>query len=275
MACRSMDRANTATERISRSIPGADIEAMELDLADLDSIAQFAESFKDAYGELHVLCNNAGVMAIPRSETVDGFETQFGVNHLGHFALTGRLLDTLTDTEGETRVITQSSGAHESGEIDFADLQGEQSYGKWEAYGQSKLANLLFAYELDRRLRAAESDVRSVACHPGYAATELQGRGPEMEGATVRKWLMEGANRVVAQSAAMGALPMVFAATASSVHGGEYIGPDGLMGARGFPTRVESSAHSHDMRDAKRLWTVSEDLTGVEFGLDRVDRVVQ
>jgi len=268
MACRDADRAGDAAERISREVPGASLDVLELDLADLDSVRAFAETFAEEYDDLHVLCNNAGVMAIPRRETANGFETQFGVNHLGHFALTGLLLDTLAETEGETRVVTQSSRAHESGEIDFDDLQHERSYGKWEAYGQSKLANLLFAYELDRRLSAIDHDVKSVACHPGYAATELQGRGPEMEGSVARKWLMEGANRLVAQSAAMGALPMLYAATASTIEGGEYIGPDGLAGARGYPTKAQSNSRSRERDAAEHLWSVSEELTSVQFGLE-------
>ena len=271
MACRDTDRGQAAAERISRTVPGAALEVLKLDLADLDSVREFATTFEDDYDDLHVLCNNAGVMAIPRRETADGFETQFGVNHLGHFALTGLLYETLVETEGETRVVTQSSGAHESGEIDFEDLQGEGSYDKWGAYSQSKLANVLFAYELDRRLSAADFDVASVACHPGYAATELQTTGPEMEGSTLKTWAMAGANRLVAQSAAMGALPMVYAGTASTIEGGEYIGPDGPFGARGYPTRAESSARSHDRVVAERLWEVSEELTGVEFALDRAE----
>jgi NAD(P)-dependent dehydrogenase (short-subunit alcohol dehydrogenase family) len=285
MACRSTDRGEDAAEAIAREAPSASLDVLELDLADLDSVRDFAAAFTGAYDDLHMLCNNAGVMAIPRRETADGFETQFGVNHLGHFALTGRLLDTLVETEGETRVVTQSSKAHESGEIDFDsvarsatesangsavsnDPQRKRSYDRWAAYGQSKLANVLFAYELDRRLGAADHDVTSVACHPGYAATELQRRGPEMENSTVRKLLMEGANRVVAQSAEMGALPIVYAATASTIRGGEYIGSDGFRGMRGYPTRVESSDRSHDREVARRLWDVSEELTGVSFGLE-------
>jgi NAD(P)-dependent dehydrogenase (short-subunit alcohol dehydrogenase family) len=192
MACRSTDRGEDAAEAIAREAPSASLDVLELDLADLDSVRDFAAAFTGAYDDLHMLCNNAGVMAIPRRETADGFETQFGVNHLSHFALTGRLLDTLVETEGETRVVTQSSKAHESGEIDFDsvarsatesangsavsnDPQRKRSYDRWAAYGQSKLANVLFAYELDRRLGAADHDVTSVACHPGYAATEFQG----------------------------------------------------------------------------------------------------
>jgi NAD(P)-dependent dehydrogenase (short-subunit alcohol dehydrogenase family) len=269
MACRDVDRGEEAAREVSREVADASLDVLRLDLADLDSVREFATTFGEEYGDLYVLCNNAGVMAIPRRETAEGFETQFGVNHLGHFALTGLLLDTLARTEGETRVITQSSAAHESGEIDFEDLQHERSYDKWEAYGQSKLANVLFAYELDRRLSDTDPDVKSLACHPGYAATELQGRGPAMEGSTARKLLMEGANRLVAQSAAMGALPMLYGATASTIEGGEYIGPDGPLGARGYPTRAESSDRSHDRDTAERLWDVSEALTGVEFDLDR------
>ncbi|MFC6726947.1 SDR family NAD(P)-dependent oxidoreductase, partial [Halobium palmae] len=173
-------------EREVRDVGDADLDVRELDLADLDSVAAFADSFRADYDDLDVLVNNAGVMAIPRSETTDGFETQFGVNHLGHFALTGRLLDRVVETaerDGEARVVTVSSGVHENGEIDFDDLQGERGYDKWEAYGQSKLANVLFGYELDRRLDAAGVvNVGSVVCHPGYAATNLQRRGPEAEG---------------------------------------------------------------------------------------------
>jgi NAD(P)-dependent dehydrogenase (short-subunit alcohol dehydrogenase family) len=271
MACRDTDRGREAAERISRTIPGAALEVLELDLADLDSVRAFVARFEADYEDLHVLCNNAGVMAIPRRETADGFETQFGVNHLGHFALTGLLCETLAGTDDETRVITQSSAAHENGEIDFEDLQGERSYSKWGAYGQSKLANVLFAYELDRRLSAAGLDVKSVACHPGYAATELQTTGPAMEGSLLKQWTMAGANRLVAQSAAMGALPMLYAGTASTIEGGEYIGPDGPFGARGYPTRAESSARSHDRVAAERLWEVSTELTGVEFDLDRAE----
>jgi NAD(P)-dependent dehydrogenase (short-subunit alcohol dehydrogenase family) len=207
-------------------------------------------------------------MAIPRSETADGFETQFGVNHLGHFALTGRLLDLLRASDGEARVVTQSSGVHERGRMDFDDLQGERDYDPWDAYGQSKLANVLFAYELDRRLDAAGvDDVTSVTCHPGYAATNLQYRGPEARGSRVRKALMRVANAVFAQSAEQGALPMLYAAVAAEVTGGEYVGPGGLMGMRGYPEFQRSSDRSYDEATAERLWAVSEELTGVDYAL--------
>ena len=264
MACRSVDRGTEAAEEVREEVPGADLQVGRCDLADLASVREFAETV--AEDDLHVLCNNAGVMAVPRSETADGFETQLGVNHLGHFALTGRLLDTLLGTDGETRVVTQSSGAHEMGDIDFDDLHREDSYGKWEAYGQSKLANLLFAYELQRRLdEAGVEDTISVACHPGYADTNLQYRGPQESGSRVRYGMMRVANAVFAQSAAAGALPMLYAATADGVAGGDYYGPGGFLGMRGAPEKQESNEKSYDEERAERLWAVSEELSGVTY----------
>jgi hypothetical protein len=268
MACRDLDRAERARREVARAVVDPDLDIRELDLADLASVRAFAGGLRDDYDAVDVLCNNAGVMAIPRSETADGFETQFGVNHLGHFALTGRLLDLLRAGDGEARVVTQSSGVHERGRIDFDDLQGERDYDPWDAYGQSKLANVLFAYELDRRLDAADvDDVTSVACHPGYAATNLQYRGPEARGSRVRKALMRVANAVFAQSAEQGALPMLYAAVAAEVTGGEYVGPGGLMGMRGYPEFQRSSDRSYDEATAERLWAVSEELTGVDYAL--------
>lgn len=269
MACRSVARGRAAADDLRNVGVEGDLSVRELDLADLDSVRSFAEGLLDDHEEIDVLCNNAGVMAIPRSETTDGFETQFGVNHLGHFALTGHLLDRLIETPGESRIVTHSSGAHERGDIDFDDLQGEADYDKWDAYGQSKLANVLFAYELDRRLeRAKVPDVASVACHPGYAATNLQRRGPEQAGSTVRLWMMRAANAVFAQPASRGALPMVYAATADRIEGGEYVGPAGFMNMRGYPEPQRSSERSYDEDLARRLWAVSESLAGVEYGLE-------
>ncbi|WP_336001619.1 oxidoreductase [Halorientalis halophila] len=268
MACRSRDRGESAAEEIRSEQPAADLSVSKLDLADLEDVAAFAERFRESHDDLHVLCNNAGVMAIPRSETADGFETQFGVNHLGHFALTGHLLSVLRDTDGESRVITQSSGLHERGEMDFSDLQGEDDYDEWGAYAQSKLANLLFAFELDRRLDAAGIDsVTSVGCHPGYAATNLQYRGPEESGSRLRLLAMKVANAVFAQDAADGALPMLYAATAPEISGGEYIGPSGFMNMRGPPAEDTPSRRSRDPERAARLWEVSEELTGVSYDL--------
>ena len=269
MACRSESRGADAAEDVRADVPDADLDVRRLDLADLDSVAAFAEGFEADYDALDTLCNNAGVMAIPYRETADGFETQLGVNHLGHFALTGHLLDRLRETDGESRVVTQSSGLHERGEIEFDDLHGERDYDKWDAYAQSKLANLLFAFELDRRLDAAGiEDVTSVGCHPGYADTNLQRRGPEQSGSTLRLYLMKVANAVFAQDPEQGALPMLYAATAADIEGGEYVGPGGFMDMRGYPTEATPSDRARDLDAAARLWGVSEELTGVEYDLD-------
>ena len=271
MACRSLDRGEQAATDIRETIDptGAVLNVRECDLADLASVESFAEGVREEYDQLHALCNNAGVMAIPRAETEDGFEMQLGVNHLGHFALTGHLLDMLVRTAGETRVVSHSSGAHSQGNLDFDDLQREESYAKWGAYGQSKLANLLFAYELQRRLDdAGITETKSVACHPGYAATNLQYRGPEKSGSRLRYAMMKVANTVVAQSAEQGALPLLYAATAPDVDGGAYYGPGGFMNMRGAPERQESNDASHDEADARRLWTRSEELTGVRYDIE-------
>ena len=209
---------------------------------------------------LDLLINNAGVMAPPRRETADGFELQIGTNHLGHFALTGLLLGELEGREG-ARVVTVSSTAHRFGRIRFDDLQGERRYFRWRAYGQSKLANVLFALELDRRLRAAGSTVASLAAHPGYAATNLQSAAPP----ALDRALFSITNRVLAQSAEMGALPQLYAATRPNLDGGLFIGPDGFEEQRGHPKVVRPSGAARDERTAARLWQASEELTGVEY----------
>jgi len=268
MACRSTDRGRRAATEIRDGIDdtGATLNVRQCDLASLDSIESFATAVARDYDAIDVLCNNAGVMAIPRQETADGFEKQLGVNHLGHFALTGRLLDLVIGAESESRVVTHASGAHEFGEIDFDDLHREQSYGKWDAYGQSKLANLLFAYELQRRLEAAGiTGTLSVACHPGYAATNLQYRGPEEAGSRLRLGLMKVANAVFGQSPERGALPLLYASTAPDVRGGDYYGPGGFLNMRGPPEKQSSSEASYDKEDARRLWNESEALTGVSY----------
>jgi len=276
MACRSLDRGEQAANDIRDSIDptGATLNVRRCDLASLDSVESFADGVREDYDALHVLCNNAGVMAIPRTETEEGFEMQLGVNHLGHFALTGHLLDVLVATDGETRVVTQSSGMHTAGELDFEDLHREASYGKWEAYGQSKLANVHFAYELQRRLDdAAITDTKSVACHPGYADTNLQYRGPEASGSRLRYAMMTVANTLLAQPASKGALPMLYAATAPDVEGGAYYGPGGFLNMRGAPERQQSSEASRDEADAERLWERSEELTGVSYDFDALASV--
>ncbi|MFB6220200.1 MAG: oxidoreductase [Halolamina sp.] len=270
MACRSVERGREAAEGIRLGTGDGSLTVMELDLANLDSVRTFADAFGTEFDALHVLCNNAGVMATPRRETADGFELQFGVNHLGHFALTGRLLEDLRATDGESRVVTHSSAIHERGDIDFDDLHSETAYDKWDAYAQSKLANALFGFELDRRLSAAGASVTSVVCHPGYADTNLQRRGPEMAGSRLRLLGMRAVNLVFGQSATQGALPLLYAATASDIEGGEYVGPGGLLNMRGSPERQEPSTRARDEALADRLWAVSEELTGFSYDVPSV-----
>lgn len=247
LACRNLAKGQAA----AAAMTGA-VEVRQLDLADLASVRAFAEGI-DA---VDVLINNAGVMAVPQARTADGFEMQFGTNHLGHFALTGLLLPQITD-----RVVTLSSGAHRMGHIDVDDLNWtRRRYQAWGAYGQSKLANLMFALELQRRLSAHGSPVRSVAAHPGYAATELQSHT-----GTSFDRLMAIGNRVVAQSADMGAMPSLYAATVPDLPGGSYVGPGGLLELRGHPRVVGSTKAARDERVAARLWELSEQLTDVHY----------
>ncbi|GAB3668125.1 oxidoreductase [Halopiger thermotolerans] len=275
MACRSVERGEDAAADVRDDVPDADLRVEELDLADLESVHAFADRLKDEDVTIDVLINNAGVMAIPRSETADGFETQFGVNHLGHFALTGLVLEQLAtgseggDADGDARVVTVSSGVHERGEIDFEDLQGDRTYDEWDAYAQSKLANVLFAYELERRFLTGDVAAKSIAVHPGYADTQLQTRGPEQRGDRVREATMRLMNALFAQSAAMGALPTLYAATSPEAEGGAYYGPGGLMNMHGTPERQASSDRSYNEATARRLWAVSEELTGVTYDLPR------
>jgi hypothetical protein len=264
LACRSAERADGARASIVQSQPAASLEVMTLDLANLSSVRVFGAAFSARHDRLDVLCNNAGVMALPRRETVDGFEMQIGTNHLGHFALTGLLLPVLLRTPG-SRVVTQSSNMHRIGRVDVDDLQGSTRYGRWAAYGQSKLANLLFAYELQRRLARAGAATASVACHPGYSSTELAFAGARMERSALMERIFELGNRLLAQPAAAGALPMVYAATAPQVRGGEYYGPDGFGEMWGTPKRVSSNGRSHDAAAAAKLWALSEELTRVQY----------
>jgi len=264
LACRDLGKARTAAAQISTSAPGAKVEVMELDLSNLASVRGFSDAFHLQHQALHVLCNNAGVMAIPYRQTADGFEMQFGTNHLGHFALTGLLLDRLLATDS-ARVVNVASGAHRFGSIRFDDLQWKSGYRKWRAYGQSKLANLLFTSELQRKVDAAGKKLLAVACHPGYAATNLQAAGPRMQGSTMLESFFSFGNSVLAQSAAMGALPTEYAAVATDVHGGDYIGPDGMGEFWGHPVRVGRSAAAQDAAAASRLWEMSEQLTNVHY----------
>jgi NAD(P)-dependent dehydrogenase (short-subunit alcohol dehydrogenase family) len=260
LACRDTAKGEDAAGSIADRVPGAAVGVAELDLADLASVRAFAESFRSCEEGLDLLLNNAGVMGCPRRETADGFELQFGTNHLGHFALTGLLLPAM-EGRVEARVVTVSSTAHKFGRIRFADLQGERRYFRWWAYGQSKLANLLFARELDRRLRASGSTVSSLAAHPGYAATNLQSAAPPLLDRTI----MRVTNALIAQSAEMGALPMLYAATKPGLDGGLFIGPDGFEEQRGYPKVVRPVRAGRDDETAERLWSVSEELTGVAY----------
>jgi NAD(P)-dependent dehydrogenase (short-subunit alcohol dehydrogenase family) len=255
LACRNMRKGEAALAEVRAA--GGDAELAQLDLGSLASVREFAASQERP---LDLLLNNAGVMAPPRSETADGFELQLGTNHLGHFALTGLLLDRLEAADAP-RVVTVSSGAHRIGKIDFDDLQGERRYRRWGAYGQSKLANLLFMLELDRRARAAGSPLVSVAAHPGYAATNLQFAAPPLH----ERLAMRVLNVVVAQSAGKGALPSLYAATVPDLPGASYVGPDGPAEQRGDPKLVSMSGRAQDPETARRLWEVSESLTGVSY----------
>jgi NAD(P)-dependent dehydrogenase (short-subunit alcohol dehydrogenase family) len=262
LACRDTGKGETAKRAIEAAAPGAKVELAELDLASLASVEAFAAGFGGSHDGLDLLINNAGVMAPPRRETADGFELQLGTNLLGHFALTGRLIGLMQDRE-DARVVTLSSNAHKMGRIDFDDLQSRRHYRRWSAYGQSKLADLMFALELDRRLRAAGSTISSVAAHPGYAATNLQTAAPPL----VDRLVMQVTNLLVAQSADMGALPTLYAATAPGVEGGSYVGPDGIGEFRGHPKLTKPSGSARDERVAARLWEVAEELTSVRFEL--------
>ncbi len=257
LAVRNLDKGKEAVRRIEESTPGAQVTLQQLDLTSLDSINAAAGELRDQHDTIDLLINNAGVMWTPKSTTKDGFELQFGTNHLGHFAFTGLLLDRLLPVEG-SRVVTVSSMGHRiRAAIHFDDLQWERSYSRVGAYGQAKLANLLFTYELQRRLIGRNTI--AVAAHPGGSRSELTRNLPRPVSVAMR--VVEP----IFQAAAMGALPTLRAATDPSVLGGQYYGPDGFAEQRGYPKVVASSDQSHDVDVQKRLWAVSEELTSVVF----------
>ncbi|MEU9699453.1 SDR family NAD(P)-dependent oxidoreductase [Streptomyces sp. NPDC047981] len=259
LAVRNVEKGKAAAARIADAVPGADVTVQGLDLASLESVRQAAAELRDAHPRIDLLINNAGVMYTPKQTTRDGFESQFGTNHLGHFALTGLLLERLLPVAG-SRVVTVSSVGHRiRAGIHFDDLQWERSYSRVPAYGQSKLANLMFTYELQRRLSDRDTTV-AVAAHPGMADTELMRYTPRPLRVAV-----SAVGPLVLQSTEMGALPVLRAATDPGVRGGQYYGPSGIGETRGHPKLVESSRLSHDMAVQHRLWAVSEDLTGVTF----------
>jgi NAD(P)-dependent dehydrogenase (short-subunit alcohol dehydrogenase family) len=254
LAVRNVEKGKQAAARIAAAAPGATVTVQELDLSSLDSVRTAAAALRAGHPRIDLLICNAGVMYPPRQTTGDGFELQFGTNHLGHFALTGLLLEQMLPVPG-SRVVTVSSVGHRmQARINFDDLQWERSYSRVRAYGQSKLANLMFTYELQRRLSAAGTTI-AVAAHPGFAATELMRHTPAAAVVTP----------LFSQDAAMGALPVLRAATAPGVLGGQYYGPGGFLGLRGYPKLVASSRRSHDEAVQRRLWAVSEELTGVTF----------
>jgi NAD(P)-dependent dehydrogenase (short-subunit alcohol dehydrogenase family) len=262
LAVRNLDKGKQAAITITADAPGADVAVQQLDLSSLDSVREAAAELRASHDRIDLLVNNAGVMYTPQSTTADGFELQFGTNHLGHFALTGLLLDRLL-TADDSRVVTVSSVGHRiRSHIDFDDLGSARGYSRIAAYGRSKLANLLFTYELQRRLAAGASTTIAVAAHPGGSNTELVRNSP-----VLLRALSAVLAPLVAQSAAMGALPTLRAATDPDVRGGQYYGPDGFREVRGHPEVVESSRQSHDTATQRQLWTASEDLTGVTYPL--------
>ncbi|MFJ5215999.1 oxidoreductase [Streptomyces sp. NPDC088354] len=261
LACRSEERGKDAVRRILRDVPAARAGYRHLDLGDLSTVRAFAKEY-DA-DRLDLLVNNAGVMALPHRTTPDGFESQMGVNHLGHFALTGLLMRHLLDTPG-ARVVTVSSWLHAIADVDLGDLNSDRGYRRWIAYARSKSANLLFVHELARRLAAVGADTVAAAAHPGYARTELQTRGARMENRRVAERLIGIANRVVGQSAEAGALPLLYAATAPGVRPDSFTGPR-LQGWRGSPAPSWRAKWTLDDRAGEMLWAASEQLTGVTY----------
>jgi NAD(P)-dependent dehydrogenase (short-subunit alcohol dehydrogenase family) len=261
LAVRNLDKGKDAAARITAHSPHADVALQELDLTSLQSVRAAAEELRTAHDRIDLLINNAGVMWTPKSTTKDGFELQFGTNHLGHFALTGLLLDRLLPVAG-SRVVTVSSLGHRIlADIHFDDLQWERSYNRVAAYGQAKLANLLFTYELQRRL-APHGTTVAVAAHPGGSRTELTRNLPPLVERVVTPVF-----GLISQDAAAGALPQLRAATDPGVLGGQYFGPDGIGEMQGSPKVVTSSAKSHDAERQRRLWAVSEELTGVKYAV--------
>ena len=261
MACRSRERAEQARQQLLPIVDGGAIDLVELDLADLASVQRAVRQVEDCYGRLDLLINNAGVMGLPRTLTRDGFECQFGINHLGHFALTNALLP-LMQGRPDARVVSVSSGAQYFGRINFNDLQAEKNYDRWKAYGQSKLANVMFAVELQHRLSSSNSNVQSFVAHPGVARTNLQPTSVAASGSRLEP-LAYQLMAPLFQSAAMGALPQLFAATAKEAVPTSQYGPNQWGGMRGWPTAVPMAPAAKDLEQRKKLWEISEDLCAI------------
>ena len=264
MACRNMSKAEEARAEVLAGNPNAKLDLMQLDNASLASVRAFADAFKAKYDRLDILLNNAGVMAIPHQLTEDGFEMQLGVNHLGHFALTGYLIDVITSTPG-ARIHNTSSSAAFNGQINFADLMGEENYSRWGAYGQSKLANAMFATELNRRLKEEGYDTISNSSHPGLVLGNLQANSLEQSGAPLtERVLYRIGGALMGQDVSMGVLPQLYASTAPEAKGGVFYGPK-TMRLRGYPAEQKCNDALDDAAVLKRFWEVSEELTGVTY----------
>ena len=265
MACRNLEKAGKAKNDILKQYPNAKLHVMKLDQASLASVKTFAEEFKSKFSKLDILLNNAGIMQPPKRETEDGFELQIGVNHLGQFALTGQLFDALKKSKN-ARVVAVSSIAHKTGKINFEDLMSEKKYSRNAAYSQSKFANVLFGYELARKLKEHNiNNIKSVVSHPGYSNTSLQQNGPAIGGKSMLSRIYAVTDRLIAMSADKGSLSLLYACTMPDVESGDFIGPGGIYQARGFPKRYKSVKSTYNEEDAKKLWEVSENLTGIKF----------
>lgn len=263
MAVRTPAKGAAAKDDILKMHPDASLDVMTLDVGNLQSVRDFAEAFKAKYDRLDVLLNNAGVMAIPRQETADGFEMQLGVNHLGHFALTGLLLDVIAKTP-HARIHNVSSSANYNGTMNFDDLMGEEAYGRWSAYGQSKLANIFFTFELQKRLTAAGLDTITNTSHPGIVMTNLQAKSVEQSGTGVEAFLYRILEPLIAQDVSMGILPQLYGATATDAKGGVFYGPR-TFNLRGYPAEKKANKEAYDAAALKRFWEISEELTGVTY----------
>ncbi|KWC42241.1 hypothetical protein WL51_03640 [Burkholderia ubonensis] len=269
MACRSTEKGQKVACEIRHVFPGADLNVLSLDLASLVSIRGFVDALTASFPAIDLLINNAGVMAVPLSRTEDGFESQFGTNHLGHFALTGLLFDCIRPNG---RIVCVSSIEHRRSKgIDLSDLNWQKRpYRPWAAYRDSKLANLLFMLELSRRAKVAGRTVTVVGAHPGYSDTNLQYVASEQKRSTLEAWFWRVANGILAQPATKGVLPQLYAATTADVISGDYIGPDGFLELRGYPTKVGRTAAARDEQVARQLWSLSEQFTGVHCLSDHV-----
>jgi NAD(P)-dependent dehydrogenase (short-subunit alcohol dehydrogenase family) len=271
LACRDFAKADSARQRILAEVPGAQVETAALDLARLKSVHTAAQTFLSTGRSLDLLINNAGIMALPeRRLTPEGFELQLGTNHFGHFALTGLLAPALLRSRAQpTRIITVSSIAHRGATMDFENLEWERDYEPWPAYRRSKLANLLFGFELERRLERAGLPAMSVVVHPGVSNTNLFKAGPGsargVRAFIEQRFAVPLIIRVFGQSDAQGALPTLYAATSPEIQGGRFYGPDGFREMKGYPVEVRAEAQAYDEALATRLWEVSEQLTGVGF----------